>query len=484
MPHPRIRLAAALLACCLAAPLEAQGLAGHPRVAQALQLLDVWLDAQRDYMELPGLSAAVVHDQQVIWSGAYGFADRERRIAATPGTIYSICSISKLFTSIAVLQQRDAGALRLDDPLARHLPWFRIREVDSLGPAITVEGLLTHASGLPREADHPYWTGPDFAFPTREEVIERLSGQETIYPAETYFQYSNLGLMLAGEVVSATAGESFDAYIRRRILDPLGMASTTTDMPLGQRGRQLARGYSVIQRDGRRGPVTFFQARGLAPAAGFASTALDLARFASWHFRVLARQGGTDVLATNTLREMMRVHWTDPDFSTTWGLGYIVWRDKDETFVGHDGSCPGFRSALLLKPEARVATIFMTNAQGVPADDLAQRMYEIVGPALKDAAADSLPSPPDTTLARYAGSYALGFGGETAILPWKDGLAAVWLPTLNPMESLTRLKRVGEHTFRRVRKDDALGETVTFEMGPDGRPVRFRWHQNDYRRLR
>src|SRR4030095_2356451 len=180
----------------------AQPIDQNPRVRQALNVMRVWLDAQRDYQQIPGVSAAVVYDQQVLWSGGFGYADLSRKTPATPSTIYSICSISKVFTSIGVMQLRDQGKLRIDDPVARHIPWFKIKRSDPLGTEITIEGLLTHSSGLPRESDFPYWTGPEFTFPTREQIKERIASQETLYPAENYFQYSNLCLTLVGEFVA------------------------------------------------------------------------------------------------------------------------------------------------------------------------------------------------------------------------------------------------------------------------------------------
>ena len=134
---------------------------------------------------------------------------------AEPGTIYSICSISKLFTSVAVMQLRDAGKLRLDDPVRSRLPWFTMKPGGTDGTEITVEGLLTHASGIPRETDLPYWTGPDFTFPTHDQIVERVARQTALYPAETYFQYSNLGLTLAGEIVSAVSGVPTPTTSRR-----------------------------------------------------------------------------------------------------------------------------------------------------------------------------------------------------------------------------------------------------------------------------
>lgn len=463
-----------------------QSVEQHPRVKQTLNLLQVWLDGQRAYQQIPGVSAAVVYDQQLVWSAGFGYADVSRKSPATPSTIYSICSISKLFTSIGVMQLRDEGKLRIDDPVARYIPWFKIKRSDPLGPEITIEGLLTHSSGLPRESDFPYWTGPEFAFPTSEQVKDRLASQETLYPAETYFQYSNLGLTLAGELIASVSGEPYEAYVGKRILQPLGLKSTTPEIPEKERGGRLATGYSALRRDGTRVPVPFFMARGIAPAAGYASTAEDLARFASWQFRVLERKGGEEVLRSNTLREMHRVHWVDPDLETMWGLGFSVSKSEGKVFVGHGGSCPGFRTQLLLKPDEKLATIFMANAQGVNTGEFVQQMYNIVAPAIKAAAkpATNEAARPQVDLARYTGTYESGFAGELAIVEWEDGLAALSLPTMDPVRGLQKLKKVSEHTFRRIRKDEALGETLVFELGPEGQAVRVIWNSNHYRRVR
>ena len=458
-------------------------LATRPKVAAALEVVRVWLDAQRDYDQIPGLSAAVVHGQEVLWAGGIGYADPSARRPADADTIYSICSISKLFTSIAVMQQRDAGRLRLDDPVKTHLPWLDIQETaPESGPA-TIEGLLTHASGLPRESDQAYWTGPAFSFPTRDEIIAGLKRQKTLYPAETYFQYSNLGLTLAGEVAAAAAGQPYSSLVQSRILDPLALYGTFPDMPEEQRGKRLATGHGALGRDGTRTAMPFFQAKGIAPAAGYASTATDLARFASWQFRLLAK-GGTEVLNANTLREMQRVHWVDPNFETTWGLGFSVWRNNGKTFVGHGGSCPGFRSQLLLKTDERVATVFLANAQGVDASRFAQGIYDLVAPAIKEAAKPDAPAPKpvDDSLAAYLGSYATGFSGEVAFVRWEDGLASLSLPTTNPVDAITKWKSTGTHTFRRIRKDEALGEEIVFTLGADGKATHLTWHSNVYRR--
>lgn len=154
-PAGVLSLVLTLGAASPAHPAESPALARKPEVAAALQVLDAWIQATVAEREQPGLSIGIVHDQDLLW--AKGYADLARKTPATPATAYRIASISKLFTSTAILQLRDAGKLRLDDPVAQHLPFFRIRNGHPEGPTITVRHLITHTSGLPRESPLSYW---------------------------------------------------------------------------------------------------------------------------------------------------------------------------------------------------------------------------------------------------------------------------------------------------------------------------------------
>ena len=452
-----------------------------PRFQQALDLFEVWLDAKMDYEKIPAVSVGLVHDQDLVWAKGYGHAHPESGVAATPSTMYSICSISKLFTSIGVMQQRDAGKLRLDDPVSKILPWYDVEQAYPGGPPVRVEGILTHSSGLPRESAHPYWTGPEFPFPTREEIIDGLASQETLYPGERYFQYSNLGMALAGQIVEQASGMTYDDYIRAEILDPLGMSDTYTDIPEQHKGGRYATGYSRLHRDGMRTVAPFFQAHGIAPAAGFSSTVEDLARLASWQFRLL-ENGGTEILDVNTLREMHRVHWVDPDFGSMWGLGFSVAERDGERTVGHGGSCPGFRTTFQLVPAKKLAGIAMMSAQANPGDVWA-RMMSTMGAAL-----ESIQSDPGggtarpASLAEYEGLYESNWG-ETAILRWDDSLISVGLPTGNPVDAMTKLRRTADDTFQRVRDDGELGEAYIFQRDESGAIESYTVHGNFSRKV-
>jgi hypothetical protein len=130
--------------------------------------------------------------------------------------------------------------------------------------------------------------------------------------------------------------------------------------------------------------------------------------------------------------------------------------------------------------------VFLANAQGVNAGQYAQRLYDIVAPAVRAAAKEKeKPKPADPGLRRFAGTYdAQPWDGEVAVLPWEGGLALLYLPTTEPVKDLIKLKQVGENTFRRIRKDETLGEEVVFEMGADGRAKRFIRDSNYSPRIR
>lgn len=202
---------------------------------------------------------------------------------------------------------------------------------------------------------------------------------------------------------------------------------------------------------------------------------------------MLRRLAGTEILKAPTLRDMHRVHWIDPDFTNSYGLGFRVWRSGEKTFVGHGGSCPGFRSQLLIKPEEKVAIVFMADAQGADATQDAQRLYDIVGPAISAAVKekDKEPAPRDPTLTAYAGTYVSTFSNtETAVFLREDGLAMLSLPNTDPVPAISKLEKVGEYSFRRVRKDESLGEPVIFEMGPGDKALRYIVHSNPHDRRR
>ena len=450
---------------------------------EALELIEVWLDAQRDYDRVPGMSVAIINDQDILWSSAFGMANLEDQVKASPSTLYSICSISKLFTAVAIMKLCDEEKLRLDDRIEDLLPWYNLKQQYPDSWPVTIRTLLTHSSGLPRESNHPYWTGPDFPFPEKEEIRSELSQQETLYPSSTWFQYSNLGFTLLGEVVEEVSGLAYEDYIKQHILEPLNLENTRTFLPEELYGNELAVGYSTILRDGSREKVNLFQARGIKAAAGFSSSVTDLGKFASWQFRLMDTTL-TEVLKPSTLNYMQNVHWTDPDWKNTWGLGFWVIKGPDgKKWVEHSGGCPGYTTLFSMLPDEKRAYAVFTNAWGTKRTEYVRGMNKILDKYVADQDkkkdAEKVPG-----LDEYEGYYSLlPHLSELYITSWNQKLALLKLPTLDPAGSMMVLKHVREDTFRRVRENGELAESYVFERDDKGSVYRIKSHQNFYSKI-
>ncbi len=179
-----------------AEPPAAVDPAQDPAVREAIAVLDLWIAEQVEYGEIPGLAIGIVEGRPPGVVKGYGKADLATGAPVTPSTPFRVGSVSKMFTATAILQLRDAGKLRLSDPVMRHLPWFRVKtDFGSAGP-ITIENLITHTSGLPREGAFPYWT--THVFPSREQLQAALPEQTAVYPPGERIKYSNLGVSIAG----------------------------------------------------------------------------------------------------------------------------------------------------------------------------------------------------------------------------------------------------------------------------------------------
>jgi CubicO group peptidase (beta-lactamase class C family) len=202
---------------------------------------------------LPGAAVGVATRDGLAWSTGCGFADFDSGRRPHADTLFRIASITKLFTAVAILQLRDHGLLRLDDPLVAHLP-EAAAIVNPFGPIedVTIRRLLTHESGL--QGEHPYDDPRVYCWPTVTEALAALDRARVAIPPSTQHKYSNLGYDLLGEVVARSGNGSWQDTVRERILDPLGMASTSCD-PAGDLRAGRAVGYNARAYDDRVPPA-------------------------------------------------------------------------------------------------------------------------------------------------------------------------------------------------------------------------------------
>ena len=466
-------LAAAAVLPALATPHPEPAevpLAEQPAVVDALTVLDLWIDRQLEYRQIPGLSLGIVYEGELIWTKGYGFADLEKKTPATPETLYRIGSVSKLFTSTAVLQLRDRGALGLDDAVSSHLPWFKLHSDAPDAQPITVRHLLTHTAGLPREGAFPYWTTHDF--PTRDELIAAVPDQSAVYPPATTYKYSNLGMTLLGEIVAAASGDEYEKHIREQIFLPLGMNASAV-FPDDLKRARMATPYMRRMADGSRRVHDYYSTRAVAPAAEIVSSVTDLAAFAALHLQDGGDETVEKILKASTAREMQRPHWVYPSWSGGRGLGFGISHRNGKTLATHGGWIGGNRAHLLLAPGERLAFIAMTNADDAAPHLFSYEAYDVVGPAIAKATGKPTTKPVfDPAWESLVGVYADPWGWEEEAMILGDQLVLYshsYPPGDEADGGVTPLQHVEGTTFRLPD-----GETVVFELDEEGRVVRLK----------
>ena len=451
----------------LASPAKAVGIADAPPVQGAIQLADLWLEYQLARQGLPSISIGLVLDQDLLWAKSYGYADIANKAPATLDTIYSICSVSKLFTATAVMQLRDKGQLHMGQEVRELLPWLNVKRTFPGSGPITVHGLLTHSSGLPDDLEGAYWT--EQTFPDREGFRNLLADAETLYPAAKKEEYSNVGYELAGYIVEERSGRPFAQYIQEEILSPLEMDDTTIDIPIDHTGDRLATAYSGGGRHNQREVIPPYQLKGLVAAAGMASTVNDIVKFIRWQFRVLAATK-PELLKASTLREMYQVHWYNPGQSSHRGYGYSVVDLEGKLVVGKDGGCPGYVSLVILDPGTKLGGVILINANGTDVWDLLTGVVGLVAPALAKAASQAGNQPVDNVdLEKYEGVYR-SYPADLEVGVVVDGnqLAFVFLNKESPADSMTRLTHVVGERFRLIGQDGEPGGFFEFTLDTKG----------------
>ncbi len=449
----------------------------YPEVAAKIQLFESWVNAQMKYYNLPGLTMGIVYDQELIWEKGFGFADLKKKTPATPQSIFRIASITKLFTSTAIMQLRDAGKLRLDDAVTKYIPWFKIKHRFPEAPEITICHFLTHTSGIPREAAFPYWT--DHNFPTLEQIIKALPNQETVYPSETKWKYSNLAMALLGQIVVAASGEEYETYIQKHILKPLEMNSTSVVLSK-EDNKRLVTGYGIRLPNSKREIMPFTDAKGLTPAANISSNVEDLAKFISLQFRE-GKAGRKQILKGSTLKEMQRVHWLQPSWTSGWGLGFSIRKYGSRTLVGHGGWVAGNRTQIYFCAKEKIGVIVMSNAEDGSPSMFACRIFDVVVPAINKAVKlEPKVAKADPMWNKYVGKYQDPTKWEYLVMIMNNELVLYgfdYPPEDNPESSIIKLTPEGEHCFR-MTGENGNGELLIFEMDEKGKVKRIKKGEN------
>jgi len=321
---------------------------------------------------LPGVSAAILQGKDVSWSKGFGYRDLARGLPATPQTIYSIASVTKSFTCMAIMQLAEAGKLKVDDPVNQHLPEFNITPS---GETVRIWHLMSHSSGIPALAyaecmiDGVTGAGENWLpIATYSDMLTFLSGAQDwtlTRPGERWF-YLNEGYVLLSAIIEKCSGEEYKTYITNHILKPLGMNRTVFEKEQVENDPDAAIPYLTAQ-EGERKPSTY--PYGLSGDGGIISNAMDLSRVINAYLHG-GEQEGIRVLSPESIQEMESPRVVTPNqgsgfgvYSYGYGLGMY-----DNFFghklVGHSGSVGVATSYIGFIPDKEIGIAVLANGSG------------------------------------------------------------------------------------------------------------------------
>ncbi len=350
--------------------------------------IDLKLKEVMESLKIVGLSAAVVHKNEVVWSNQYGWANIDNKKVTDSHTIYRMASISKSIMGTALMQLYEKGLFKLQDDISEYLG-YEVRNPHYPQTPITFIQLLTHTSSLQDEyvdfVIASYCDNP----PSLKEILvpggkfysDAVWGQYEPGDAD-HFVYSNLASVVVATLIEAMSGERFDQYCQKHIFKPLGMNETShniEDIDLGNVA--VLYNYNAdkekfevgLDSAGTNRPkkinlsnyVPGTNGGIFSPQGGCRSTALDLSKFLLAHMNG-GEYNGVRILQEETVNLMHQEHWTGNPPDTHYrkkGLQFQITDDlvPGKTLIGHHGDAYGLLSGLYFNKQDGKGIVFLTN---------------------------------------------------------------------------------------------------------------------------
>jgi CubicO group peptidase (beta-lactamase class C family) len=317
-----------------------------------------------------------------IGGATFGNADLARGEAVTLHTLFRAASISKLFTTLLVLQEIDAGRLALDEPVNTHVSGRFVLRDHAGRPAddVTVRHLLSHSGGLPVS-----WRGTEFGNIVMRHLLaggriprtlaDVVAGQRTVRPPGERVVYENGGIGLLGYLVAQTHGVAFGDLARSRLFEPMGMrASSFVEDVTGMKVATPYGGMQARTAGTKRAPVTRYVG---APSGSLVTNALELAAFGSMVLRG-GEWGGRRLAPAALLDEATRIQAKNhPDLDAGWGLGFAVSQLRGRRLAAHNGELPGVATRLALVPDEGLGVVVLANGGNIEfAESVTGRVLE------------------------------------------------------------------------------------------------------------
>ena len=348
-------------------------------------------DAFAEAAGVVGGSAVLVRKGAIAARHHFGYADLAAKRRVTDRTIYHWASVTKTLTAVAVLQLRDRGLLKLDDPITRWVPELReIHDPDGMADSITIRMLLSHSSGL----QNPTWSWSrgepwePFEPTTWGQLVAMMPYQRLHFRPGSRYGYSNPGYIYLARVIEKLSGDPWAVYIQKNLWTPLGMDRSYVGSTPYHLAADRSHGYRVVG-DSTTDLGADFDPGITIPNGGWNAPVEDVARYIGFLTgfpadpAVRARHEG--ILARRTLREM----WTPsietgaalPEFASV-GLGFFSLDSGGRRIVGHTGDQAGYRSYVYIDPAAGTGIILVfntNNEDGTGSREMAALAQEAIG---------------------------------------------------------------------------------------------------------
>lgn len=491
----------AVLLVCLLSIVSAASAQPAPSSTR-LKGLDEFVERVIRTFEVPGVAVSVVKDGQVLVAKGYGVRKLGDPARVDGRTLFGIASNTKVFTATALGLLVEEGKLQWDAPVIRYLPWFQMYD-PFVTRELTVRDLLVHRSGFGLGAGDLLWW-PESTY-DRHEIARRL---RFIPPATSFrsaYAYDNVLYLVAGEVIEAVSGETWEDFVSRRILAKVGMTGSNVRHSAATAGGNIAVTHAPV--DGAVRPIRPFESDNTNPAGGINTSAEDIAK---WMNVLLARgvlADGSRLFSDQTYRQITTLVTPmpnpEPPAELTalrsgfrgYALGLEARDYRGYKILTHTGGLPGYVSKVTWVPDLKLGVAVLTNQESgeafsaitfnvldafmlpqgaAPTDWLAS--YKAVhdrnatstrAAEDKDASARDPASKPSLAPAKYAGTYTDAWYGDVTIAQENGKLAIRFTKTpvlVGELEHFQYDTFIARWRDRELRAD----AYITFALAPDG----------------
>jgi len=345
------------------------------------------------------IAVGVAQGDKILWEQGFGWANREKRIAADAHTMYSLASISKPMTATALMTLVKAGKIDLDKPANDYLGSARIRARIGDADQATVRRVANHSSGLPEHYQFFYDDEP-WRPPSTDETILRF-GNLLMAPGE-YFRYSNLGYGILSYIISRISGLTYADYMRQEVFVKLGMSRTSAAPTPGLNEYEAVR----YGEDGL--PIAPYEFDHDGASAVYSSVH-DLLRFAMFHQKL--HLPDQVAILPDDLIDAMQMPTMDEGAGEGYGIGWDISHGSGTTVVSHSGGMPGVATWLRMVPSEKLTVVVLSNADDRLAHMISDEIMEVMVPRWKPPlnTASSSPShfvPPQEIIGLWRGKVA------------------------------------------------------------------------------